>query len=57
MACNVLAVPATSVDVERMFSMGRNVVTQHQHRLNKGTMADKMFYHGACSRIRQERQD
>ncbi|KNF05542.1 hypothetical protein PSTG_01353 [Puccinia striiformis f. sp. tritici PST-78] len=34
MALDVLSCPATSVDVERAFSFGRNYVTQKRHRLN-----------------------
>ncbi|KNF03751.1 hypothetical protein PSTG_03272 [Puccinia striiformis f. sp. tritici PST-78] len=34
MALDVLSCPATSVDVERVFSFGRHYVTQKRHRLN-----------------------
>lgn len=57
MARDVLAVPATGADVERMFSQGRNLITYHRHKLSDKVIADAMFMKGACSRKRKVREE
>lgn len=57
MARDVLAVPATGADVERIFSQGRNVVTTHRHNLASQTISDTMFYRGDCARKRKLDKD
>ena len=57
MARDVLAVPATSVDVERLFSQARNVVTHQRHRLDKQTISDIGFYRSSIARKRKEQED
>lgn len=50
MARDVLAVPATSVDVERLFSQGRNAISHNRHRLSAQTITDIMFCRSAVIR-------
>lgn len=57
MARDILAVPATGADVERLFSQGRNLVSHHRHNLSDLTIASAMFMKGACSRKRRVRDD
>lgn len=57
MARNVLAVPATSVSVERLFSQGRNAVDYHRHNLKAETILDMIILRGANTRKRKEHDD
>lgn len=50
MARDVLAVPATGADVERLFSQGRNAINHHRHKLKSQTISDIMFCRGATKR-------
>jgi len=43
MARRYLAIPATSAPVERVFSIGENIVTESQNRLNPKTVK-KQYY-------------
>lgn len=55
MARDVLAVPASGIDVEQLFSQGRNTVSVHRHRLNEDTISDIMMYRTAAGRKRRQR--
>ena len=50
MARDTLAVPATGIDVEQLFSQGRNAVNHHCYRLDKQTISDIMFLRSASMR-------
>ena len=53
MARDILAVPATSVDVERLFSQARNLISYNRHRLDRQIISDTMFLRGAETRKRR----
>lgn len=53
MARDVLAAPATGVDVERLFSQGRSAINHHRHKLHDKTISNIMFYRSAVARERK----
>lgn len=52
MVRDVLAVPASGIDVEQLFSQGRNTISNHRHRLSEQTISDIMVYRTAAKRKR-----
>ncbi|CCG85095.1 protein of unknown function [Taphrina deformans PYCC 5710] len=54
MARDILAVPATSIDVEQIFSEARHIVTAQRHRLDRDTISNLMFYRGAALRKKRK---
>ena len=55
-ARDVLAVPATSVDVERLFLQARNAISYNCHRLSDESISDIMFLRSATMRQREAKE-